>query len=384
MNSSHSTRAGSYERQSEGFSAFIPAPLPPNPGIRFTSTLQKALSQADRALGRLDGSIQTLPQPELFVPMYIRKESVLSSKIKGTQSTLQDLLAAEAQIYANNHSNDVHEVMNYVDAMKHGLEQIEYVPVSTPSLLEIHNKLLRNTRGLHLTPGTLRNKQNWIGPSGSSVHNAVFVPPPPHLVTQHMRDLDRFVERNVALPLLVKIGLVHAQFETIHPFRGGNGRVGRLIVTLLLCKSKVLEKPVLYLSWFFNRHRQEYYEKLQAVRDEGKWEDWLLFFLRAVEEVSMHAATTARRILEMREENRHLINDKLDRSAGNGHKVLDRLYEFPFVSVNEVRELTGTTFASANALVARMVECDLLREYTERSRNRRYLLNNYVGLFNEQ
>ena len=384
MYGSHSNRAGKYVRQSEGYEAFVPAPLPPNPSIEFTAELRDSLSRADRALGRLDGSIRTLPQPDLFISMYIRQEAVLSSRIEGTQSSLQDLLAAEAEIFASDYRGDVYEIINYIAAMNHGLQEIEHATVSTRMIREIHSKLIQNTRGSRLTLGEFRTDQNWIGPAGCRMHEAIFVPPPPSLVLEHMRELDWFMASEIDLPLLIKIGLVHAQFETIHPFLDGNGRVGRLIMTLLLCKSKVLEAPVLYLSWFFNRNRTEYYERLQSVRDEGKWEEWLIFFLQAVKEVSEHAATTARRILEMRESNRHVINEKFGRSAAVGHRILDRLYQFPFVRVNEVVELTGKTYASANSLVARMVDCGLLVEYTGWTRNRRYLLHNYVGLFNER
>lgn len=384
MPNTNSTRAGKYEKQPDGFSAFIPTPLPPNPRIRFTNNLQQALLQAERALDRLNGSVQTLPKPERFEYMYIRHEAVMSSKIEGRQSTLLDLLASEAQISTSKYSNDLQEVLNYKNAMKYSLKQIKTVPSLTPISLEIHRRLLQNTKVASPSAGTFRTKQNWIGPSGCSVHNAVFVPPPPNLIEPQMRALDQFVDNGGGLPPLVKIGLVHAQFETIHPFLNDNGLVSRLLVTLLLHKNQIAEKPVLNLSWFFNRHRQEYYDKLQMVRNEGNWEDWLLFFLRAVREVSKYSAATVRRILEIHEENRQVINEQLGRLAANGHRVLDRLFEFPFVSVNEVRKLTGTTFAAANALVARMVDCGLLLDYTERYRNRRYLLYKYVDLFGVQ
>lgn len=371
MSNNDSTRAGKYEQQGEGFRAFIPNPLPPNPRVRFANTLQKALSQADRALARLDGAIQILPKQFQFqfVDMYVRHEAVLSSKISGKQSSLLDLLAHQAQISAREYGEDVNEVMNCQFAMKNGFEQIERTSVSIPIIREIHKQLLQSTNNPNLTPGEIRTTQNWIGPTGCSINNAIFIPPPPRLVDQNLRDLEQFVNNDVGLPLLVKIGLVYAQFETIHPFLVGNGRVGRLIVTLLLLESKLLKQPILNLSWFFFRHRQQYYSKLQCVRDDGNWEDWLLFYLKAVEEVSRNSTATLRRILLLREESRNLINAKLGRLAVSAHSVLDRLFEFPFVSVNEVKALTGTTFAAANTLVARMVECGLIREYTQRHRN---------------
>ena len=376
-------RAGTYRRQPTGYRAFVPAPLPPNPPIRITGELQALLSQADLALGRLDGSIQTLPQPDLFVLMYIRKEAVLSSQIEGTQSSLQDLLAAEARIFAPNRPNDVDEVVNYISAMNHGITRLSELPVSIRLIREIHTKLLQGVRGSHLTPGEVRTSQNWIGPAGCTLNEALFVPPPPHQVMQDMSQLERFIHADTALPLLVKIGLVHAQFETIHPFLDGNGRVGRLLITFLLCEQKVLLKPVLYLSYFFKQHRQQYYEELQSVRDNGTWEQWLTFFLSGIVEVSRQATETARRILALREEHRRVITDNFGRAAGNGHRVLEHIYEHPIVSVGDVQGLTETTYTAANDLVARLVKHGILHEFTGQARNRRFMYKSYIDLFHD-
>jgi Fic family protein len=232
----------------------------------------------------------------LFVYMYVRKEAVLSSQIEGTQSSLQDLLSAEAKILSPETPQDVSEVINYVNAMNHGLERLAALPVSVRLIREIHEKLLAGVRGSHLTPGDLRTSQNWIGPGGCTLTEASFVPPPPGEVPEALAALERFIHGDSDLPLLVKIGLAHAQFETIHPFLDGNGRVGRLLITFLLCEQKVLLKPVLYLSHYFKRYRIQYYEHLQAVRDRGAWEEWLAFFVRGVTEVSREATETARRI----------------------------------------------------------------------------------------
>ncbi|MXW08014.1 MAG: Fic family protein [Gammaproteobacteria bacterium] len=384
MASDYSTRAGRYEKQTQGFRAFIPAPLPPNPRIRLTSTVLNALSKAEQSLERLNGSILTLPARDKFVQMYIRHEAVLSSRIDGMNVRLLDLLAAEARISASKYSNEMQEVQNYCTVMKHGFDQINVIHSLTSSTRKIHKQMFQRKHASNLNLGVFRTEQNWVGPAGCNVHDATFVPPPPDLVEPQMQALDQFVATDVGLPPLVKIGLIHAQFENIHALRQGNGRVNRLLLTLLLHKSKLVEKPVLNLSWFFNRYSSEYYDSLQSVREDGNWEDWLLFFFKAVAQVGKHAAITVRRILETREENRCLINDQLGRSVPNGHRLLDRLYEFPFVSVNEVRELTGTTFASANALVMRMVDCGLLKEFTQRHRNRRYLFYSYVKLFKER
>ncbi len=382
-NAASTSRAGRYVNQPTGYRAFVPRPLPPQPTIELGAELQVLLSQADRALGRLDGSIQTLPDPDMFVYMYVRKEAVLSSQIEGTQSSLQDVLAAEAKVLAPNRPQDVDEVVNYVTAMNYGLARLEEFPLSTRLIREIHGKLLEGVRGSQLTPGEVRTSQNWIGPAGCTLNEALFVPPPPHEVPQQLTELERYLHTDSQLPLLVKIGLAHAQFETIHPFLDGNGRVGRLLITFLLCQQKVLTKPVLYLSHYFKRHRQAYYEHLQAIRDEGAWEQWLNFFLHGVVEVSQQATETARRILDLRENHRHTITEELGRAAGNGYRVLEYLYEHPIVSVTQVQNVIGTTFPAANDLVSKLVECGILREFTGRSRNRRFAYEGYIELFHE-
>ena len=376
-------RAGSYQRQLRGYRAFIPAPLPPTPPIQISGELQRLLSEADIALGRLDGSIQILPNPDLFVLMYVRKEAVLSSQIEGTQSSLQDLLAAEAALYAPEGPKDVDEVINYVSAMNHGLRRLPELPVSVRLIREIHEKLLADVRGHHLTPGELRISQNWIGAGGCTLAEATFVPPPPELVADSLGSLEGFLHAHSDLPVLIKIGLAHAQFETIHPFLDGNGRVGRLLITFLLMSSGVLHKPVLYLSYYLKRHRARYYELLQAIRDTGDWEAWLSFFLTGVSEVSAQASDTARRILALREAHRTLIAERLGRGAGSGHRVLEHLFERPIVSVNEVRDLIGFTYAAANQLVDRMVEVGILQEITGQARNRRFRYGSYIALFEE-
>ncbi len=377
------SRAGAYQPQPEGYRAFIPAPLPPTPAVSVTGELQRMLSEADRALGGLDGSVQTLPNPDLFVYMYVRKEAVLSSQIEGTQSSLQDLLAAEAQVLDEHRPRDVDEVVNYVHAIKHGLTRLAALPVSVRLIREIHAELLRGVRGSRLTPGELRRSQNWIGPPGCTLKEASFVPPPPAEVPAALGALETFLHRQDDLPLLVRIGLAHAQFETIHPFLDGNGRIGRLLITFLLCERGALHKPVLYLSHYFKRHRQSYYERLQAIRDAGDFEGWLVFFLRGVAEVSVQAADTARRILELREQHRRAITDRLGRAAGNGHRVLEQLYEKPILSVKDVQRLLGTTFPGANQIVQRLSDLQIVSEITGQARHRRFRYDAYVRLFDE-
>ena len=341
------TRAGRYEDQAGGYRAFIPSPLPPDPPVELQGELQALLSQAGRALGRLDGSIRTLPHPDLFVAMYIRKEAVLSSQIEGTRSSFEDVLAAEARVFSPDRPRDVDEVFNYVRAMNYGLERVLDQPISVRLLQEIHAELLAGVRGRHLAPGELRATQNRIGPPDSTLAEATFIPPPPHEVPKTLAELERFLHTETSLPLLVRAGLAHAQFETIHPFRDGNGRLGRLLITLMLCEREALLKPVLYLSHFFKRHRQQYYESLRSVRDRGAWEPWLAFFLRGVHEVGQQATRIAREILTLRERHRQAITERFGRSAANGHRVLERLYRKPIISANETREMIGATYMDA-------------------------------------
>ena len=378
-----SSRAGRYVRQPGGFRAFVPETLPPVPPIAIDAEMQDLLSRADRALGRLDGSVQTLPHPDLFVFMYVRKEAVLSSQIEGTQSSIQDVLAAEARILDPDRPRDVDEVVNYVRAMNHGLARLKDLPVSVRLIREIHAELVAGVRGSQLTPGEIRTSQNWIGPGGCSLAEATYVPPPPHEVARHLGELEKFLHADTRLPVLIRIGLAHAQFETIHPFLDGNGRVGRLLITFLLCEQEILLKPVLYLSHYFKQHRQEYYDRLQAVRDHGAWEGWLAFFLRGVFAVSKQATETARRVQSLREEHRSAITEHFGRAAGNGHRVLEHLYEHPIVSVNEVQALIGTTFSAANALVAKFVSSGILREVTGQVRNRKFMYRSYIDLFGD-
>jgi len=376
----HTDRAGHYVRQPAGHRIFLPKPLPPVPALSFQGELQHRLSVADRALGRLDGSVTTLPNPDLFVFMYVRKEAVLSSQIEGTQSSLQDLLSAEA-LLSQDIPRDVDEVVNYVATMHAGLARLRELPVSIRLIRDMHQQLLHGMRGAHLAAGELRRTQNWIGPPGSTIATASFVPPPPQELPRLFAELETFLHQRDDMPLLIRIGLAHAQFETLHPFLDGNGRMGRLLITFLLCEREALSQPVLYLSHYFKRHRQQYYDRLQAIRDEGDWEGWLSFFLAGIAEVAVEAAETARQILVLRETHRTLVADRLGRVSGHGHRVLERLYQKPIVSVEDVRQLTGTSFQAANEVVERLVGAGIINEITGRTRNRRFRYDPYVNLF---
>ena len=378
-----SQRSGRYEPQPQGYRAFIPAPLPPHPPLNLTVELTGLLAEANQALGRLDGSTQILPSQDLFVAMYVRKEAVLSSQIEGTQSSLDDLLAAEARMLRSRQPDDVGEVVNYVAAMNHGLARLSSLPVSVRLIRELHERLLTGTRGSERQPGHLRESQNWIGPAGASLNDAIYVPPPHRVVPEALGDLERFIHEERELPLLIRIGMAHAQFETIHPFLDGNGRVGRLLITLLLCEQGVLQQPVLYLSNYLKQHRTDYYEALQSVREEGTWEDWVAFFLRAVQASAVDATETARGIVDLRERHRDLLVVELGRGAGTGLRLLEALYRRPLIDIPEAQELLGVTYQAANNLVTRLEAMGVLEEVTGQTRHRVFRYAEYTDLFAE-
>jgi cell filamentation protein, protein adenylyltransferase len=373
-------QAGRLVKQMEGYNAFIPAPLPPDPPVAMDQELARLLSDADRALGRLDGVATVLPNPDLFVAMYVRHEAVLSSQIEGTQSSLDDVLQFEIDSAGKELPKDVEEVVNYVNAMNNGLERIAQLPLSLRLIREIHARLLTDVRGGERTPGEFRRSQNWIGPQGCTLANATFVPPPVHEMQTALDNFEKFLH-DTSLPVLIHCGLAHAQFETIHPFLDGNGRVGRLLITFLLCERKVLHRPLLYLSLFLKVHRSEYYDRLMAVRRDGNWEGWLKFFLRGIAEVSQSATETARAIVNLRETHRQLIGDKLAGRAALGMKLLDYLFEQPLVSVPLVEKRLECSFVTANKLVEQLEELKIVRETTGWQRNRRYRYDPYLALF---
>lgn len=373
-------RAGRYVKQTAGFSAFIPAPLPPSPPIQMDAELTHLLSDADRALGRLDGVASILPNPNLFVAMYVRQEAVLSSQIEGTQSTLEDVLQFEIDAKSKNVPKDVEEVVNYVRAMNHGLNRLQDLPLSLRLIREIHADLLKGVRGAHRTPGEFRRSQNWIGPANSTIASATFVPPPVADMHHALDNLEKFLHDTASVPVLLQCGLAHAQFETIHPFLDGNGRVGRLLITFLLCQRGVLQRPLLYLSHYLRAHRAEYYDRLMATRNGGDWESWLKFFVRGVEQVSREATETARAILELRHQHRQTIAEKLEGNAF-GPPLLDMLFEQPLVTVRTAEQRLKCSYVTASKLLDKFVGLGLLKETTGHRRNRRYRYEPYLALF---
>lgn len=338
------------------------------------------LSQADRALGRLDGLAETLPNPDLFVTMYVRREAILSSRIEGTQSTLEDVLAFEADVKGRPLPLDVQEVVNYVRAMNYGLARLHTLPLSLRLVREVHAELLTSVRGAERQPGEFRKSQNWIGPAGASLSDATFVPPAPRDMLDALDNFEKFLHVD-HFPPLVHAALAHAQFETIHPFLDGNGRVGRLLTTFMLVEADALRRPLLYLSHYLVRHRAEYYDRLTAIREAGDWEGWVHFFLRGVAVTADEATTTAGAILLMRLEHRRLVED--DGLGVSTLRLLDLLFEQPLVSATTVQNGLGVSAATAGRVIGRLVEAGLLEQVGEAQRNRVFRYAPYLALFEE-
>ena len=376
-----STRAGRYVQQPSGYSAFIPSDFPPR-DLQFDSNLQLALSKADRALARLDGAASVLPDVDLFVRMYVLEEATRSSQIEGTQATLVDVLEADEDEGQLERRDAVLEIRNYVDAMHHGFDRLASLSVSHRLVKEIHKALMSGgVRGSDQsrTPGEFRRSQNWIG--GSSPSNARFVPPPVVEMDEALDQWERSVHSDSAsLAPLVHIGLLHAQFETIHPFLDGNGRVGRLLITFLLTERGVLAQPLLSLSIFFRQNQDEYYSRLQATRDSGEWEEWLIFFLDGVSETATSATARVQSILQLRERDRTALND-LGRKSGNAMKLLDRLFSQPFIQVKAAQQLLEISQPTANSLIADLERIGVLYEWTGRRRNRSWVYRDYLNIF---
>jgi Fic family protein len=360
--------------------AFVPPSLPPAPPIDVLVLLDR-LSLAERALGRLDGITLLLPRQELFLYMYVRKEAVLSSQIEGTQSTLSDLLRFETDAEAGQPMDDIREVSNYVDAMMYGLERLETLPLSLRLIREMHERLLRSGRGGAKSPGEFRRSQNWIG--GTRPGNALFVPPPPMELNICLDAFERFMhDEQSRLPALIKAGLLHVQFETIHPFLDGNGRIGRLLVTLYLCVNGVLRKPLLYLSLYLKAHRADYYRLLQEVRERGAWEAWLEFFLTGIADTANQAFDAATRIIDLFKKDRERITAESDR-AGSALRVHDVFQQNPYRTANQIVQNTGLSAPTVNAVLVDLERFGILEEVTGRKRGRVFSYRRYLAILDE-
>jgi Fic family protein len=377
MASTRKRDSGSLFTQPTGYRAFIPRPLPLEPPLEHDDHTLQLLERATLSLGRLDGCARILPDPDLFVYMYIRKEAVLSSQIEGTQASLQDVLEFEESLATPD--ADVEEVLNYVEAMNYGLDRLQSLPMSLRLIREIHAKLMAGVRGKDRHPGEFRTTQNWIGPAGSSLATATFVPPPPAAMLDALSNLEHFVHSEQTMPALIKAGVVHAQFETIHPFLDGNGRLGRLLITFSLCQQSVMLRPLLYLSTYFNQNKADYYALLQATRDTGDWEAWIRFFLTGIAAVSNEAADSAMQITELREKDRRLIATGR-RGSPAAAQLLEHLYARPIVDVNSVARATNVSYQNANELVRRFCDLNILTEFTGRQRDRQFSYDAYLAI----
>jgi Fic family protein len=379
-------RAGTYINQLQGdlsYKAFIPKSLPPNPQILLSPELTRVLSEADRSIGRLDGVIKSIPNPELFVMMYIKKEAVLSSQIEGTQTSLSDILDKEEVFLSAKKNDDVVATLNYIDAMNYGLERIKEFPLSLRLIREIHQRLLTNVRGHAKEPGEFRRNQNWVGPPGCTLKEATYVPPPAHEMNQALDDFEKYLHIEKIYPVLIECGLIHAQFETIHPFSDGNGRIGRLLITFLLCINEVIDRPLLYLSYYFKKNKQEYYNRLMSVRNDGDWEGWLKFFLKGIAETSQNVVELSSKILELKKNKEELVRKSMRKSSLKVIELLDKLYVHPVITVTSASELCDISYNAAKSIIKTFEGLNILEEKSGRKRDRKYYFREYIDMLNE-
>jgi Fic family protein len=384
MTNGATTRSGRFiitTTSGEHVRIFVPHALPPRPPLNL-EPLQGLIAGASESVGRLDGMVSIMPDAPLFLYMYVRKEALLSSQIEGTQSSLSDLLRFETTDASGPVMDDVREVSNYVDAITYGLERITGgFPLSLRLIREMHQRLLASGRGNTKNPGEFRRSQNWIG--GSRPGNAIFVPPPPEEMTECMNSFEIFLhEAPPNMPVLVKAGLIHQQFESIHPFLDGNGRMGRLLVTLLLCAEGVLREPLLYLSLYLKTHRDRYYALLQEVREKGNWEDWLEFFLVGVQETADQATRAAREILNLFENDRMLITEHR-KAVGTTMRAHAYLQSKPFVSAGELARALEISHPTAISALERLEQIGIVREITGQQYRRIYAYDKYMNILSE-
>ncbi len=376
---------GRYEITSVGgeqIRSFVPHPLPPSPPLEISSKRQRLLEQASLAIGRLDAISLLLPDPNVFLYAYVRREAVLSSQIEGTQSSLADLLLFELEEAPGTPLDDVMEVSGYVAALEHGMARLRGdFPLSNRLIREMHQVLLARGRGSEKYPGEFRRTQNWIG--GTRPGNARFVPPPPEQVEECMAALERFIHDDSSpYSVLVKAALVHVQFETIHPFLDGNGRIGRLLIAFVLHHGGVLSRPLLYLSLYFKQHRSEYYRLLDLVRVEGDWEAWVDFFLEGVEDTAANAVNTAQRLAALFKEDTVRVQST-GRAASSALRVFNVLTERPVITLNEICRRTGISFPTATRSMNSLVALGIVRELTGGRRNRVFAYDRYLAILNE-
>jgi Fic family protein len=374
-----SDRAGTFVKQPGGYMAFAPRMLPPDPPIKYDDELQALLSKADRAIARLDGIVTVLPNPEFFTAMYVKKEALLSSQIEGTQASLEGVLEFEADMKPRDNIKEIKEVVNYIKALEYGIKHVAGARANAQLFREIHRILIQGTRGSKKALGEFRRTQNWIGLPGANVFEAHFVPPPPEQILPAMANLEVFFNEADHMPPLVRVALIHAQFETIHPFIDGNGRIGRLLIIFFLFSHSVLRQPLLYLSYYLKKNREEYYSLLMRVRSEGDWESWIKFFLKGTDEVSQEAAATAGEIIRLKQ---RLIGVLYENRISSIYavKLIDLLFTKPVIDVKTVTEGFKISKESGNELVNRFAKLDILRELTGKQRYKKYLFHDYTTI----
>lgn len=362
--------AGKCIRTPQRYWAFIPNALPPR--ICYNKALIGALSDADRLLGELSGTGRLLPNPYLLIASYIRREAVSSSAIEGTQASLSDLFFFEAEQPEEPEIPDVREVGNYVRAMEYGFRRLQELPVCTRLIREIHTILMRGVRGERLTPGELRRSQNWIGPPGCLLNEAIYVPPPLDEMQKALAKWEKYLNSNPTEPPLVQCALMHYQFEAIHAFLDGNGRIGRLLITFFLCRRRHLSQPLLYLSAFFERFREEYYSRLLSVSQKGDWPGWLNFFLRGVANQSQDAISDAKKILDLHAEYREIL-EKTRKIPQSAHRLIDEIFLNPVISISGISKKWNGEFNVVKRGVVRLVKIGILYESTQRKRHRLFI-----------
>jgi len=377
-----SNSPGRVVRASTGYWAYVPNPLPPP--VEVDWTLAEPLAEASRRLGELAGLTRTLPNPHLLIAPFIRREAVLSSRIEGTRANVSDLARFEALPTRKAAASmpDVNEVANYVTALEYGLERLKTLPIGLRLLREVHGRLMKGVRGDHATPGEFRRSQNWIGPPGSSLADATYVPPPVDEMKRALGAFENFLRAPSTLPPLVRLAMLHQHFEAIHPFLDGNGRVGRLLITLLLCEWQLLPAPVLYLSAFFERRREDYYAHLLTVNQHGAWREWILYFLEGVRHESDDAIRRSGRLLDLRQKYRRKL--EAARAPGLSLRIVDQLFEAPAMSVARAAKILDVTPRSAQLTIAKLVDAGILEEATGRKRDRVFVAREILRILEAQ
>jgi Fic family protein len=377
------SKSGKIIKTVQGYWAFVPDPLPSS--IPYNKEIVNLLSEADLQLGNLSGIGTLLPNPDLLIAPYIRREAVLSSRIEGTQTSLSDLFYFEASSKEEREretkKTDILEVVNYVRAMNYGLNRLKELPLSLRLIREIHIELMQGVRGEHLTPGEFRQSQNWIGPDGCKIEEAKFVPPPVYEMKTVLGDFEIFLHDRENYPGLIQCALIHYQFEAIHPFLDGNGRIGRLLITLFLCEREFLNHPMLYLSAFFEKYRSEYYERLLAVSERTEWEEWVKFFLRAVAVQARDAIINSKAILDLMDRYRNIVQKQ--RTSIIVLKLLDEIFRNPFVTIPYATEQLKTTYPTARAAIEKLKELEILFEINEKRRGKVFCAKELLGLLEQ-